>query len=238
MVLLGNIDYLKTKNILLVDDEEALLDLLETILQEDGYTNIVKAKTMNEALNRFYDFKPDIIILDIMLPDGDGFQFLSKIRKLSDIPVLFLSAKDAMDDQYRGFSLGADDYLTKPFLPKDLTLRLQAVLRRTYKEEPETVLLKYAQIRFETAEVIRDNEIFNLTAKEFSILQTLYQNANRIVTIDGLCQAVWGDPYYGYENSLMAHIRRIREKIEENPSSPESLITIKGLGYKLIVEGR
>ncbi len=144
-----------------------------------------------------------------------------------------------MDDQYRGFSLGADDYLTKPFLPKDLTLRLQAVLRRTYKEEPETVLLKYAQIRFETAEVIRDNEIFNLTAKEFSILQTLYQNANRIVTIDGLCQAVWGgDPYYGYENSLMAHIRRIREKIEENPSSPESLITIKGLGYKLIVEGR
>ncbi len=188
---MGNIDYLKTKNILLVDDEEALLDLLETILQEDGYTNIVKAKTMNEALNRFYDFKPDIIILDIMLPDGDGFQFLSKIRKLSDIPVVFLSAKDAMDDQYRGFSLGADDYLTKPFLPKDLTLRLQAVLRRTYKEEPETVLLKYAQIRFETAEVIRDNEIFNLTAKEFSILQTLYQNANRIVTIDGLCQAVW-----------------------------------------------
>lgn len=163
-------DYLKTKNILLVDDEEALLDLLETILQEEGYTNIAKAKTMSEALNRFYDFKPDVIILDIMLPDGDGFQFLSKIRKLSDIPVLFLSAKDAMDDQYHGFSLGADDYLTKPFLPKDLTLRLQAILRRTYKDESEIVVLKYAQIRFETAEVIRDNEVFNLTAKEFSIL--------------------------------------------------------------------
>jgi len=235
---LNNMDYLKTKNILLVDDEEALLDLLETILQEEGYTNIAKAKTMSEALNRFYDFKPDVIILDIMLPDGDGFQFLSTIRKLSDIPVLFLSAKDAMDDQYHGFSLGADDYLTKPFLPKDLTLRLQAILRRTYKDESEIVVLKYAQIRFETAEVIRDNEVFNLTAKEFSILQTLYQNANRIVTIDGLCQAVWGDSYYGYENSLMAHIRRIREKIEKNPSSPESLITIKGLGYKLILEGR
>ncbi len=91
-------DYLKTKRILLVDDEEALLDLLQTILHEEGYTNIAKAKTMSEALNNFYEFKPDIIILDIMLPDGDGFQFLSKIRKSSDVPVLFLSAKDAMDD--------------------------------------------------------------------------------------------------------------------------------------------
>lgn len=238
MVLLSNMDYLKTKHILLVDDEKALLDLLQTILQEEGYTNIVKAKNMGEALNSFYEFKPDIIILDIMLPDGDGFQFLSKIRKLSDVPVLFLSAKDAMNDQYQGFSLGADDYITKPFLPKDLVLRLQAVLRRTYKEKSETIVLKYSEIRFETGEIIKGKEVFVLTKKEFSILQTLYQNSNRIVTIDGLCQAVWGDAYFGYENSLMAHIRRIREKIEKNPSCPESLITIKGLGYKLIVERR
>ncbi|NLY46084.1 MAG: response regulator transcription factor [Tissierella sp.] len=235
---MNNLDYLKNKKILLVDDEEGLLDLLQTILYEDGYSNIKKAKTMDEALNAFYEFEPDGIILDIMLPDGDGFQLLSNIRKSSDIPVLFLSAKDAMDDQYHGFSLGADDYLTKPFLPKDLILRLQAVLRRAYREEAEIINLKYAAIRFDRGEIIRDDESFALTAKEFSILQTLYQNANRIVTIDGLCQSVWGDAYYGYENSLMTHIRRIREKIEKNPSYPESLITIKGLGYKFIVEGR
>ena len=145
-------DYLKNKRILLVDDEEALLDLLHTILEEDGYINIEKAKTMHEALNKFQQCKPDVIILDIMLPDGDGFLFLSEIRKSSDVPVLFLSAKDAMNDQYRGFSLGADDYVTKPFLPKDLTLRLQAVLRRTYKEETETIKLKYSCVNFETAE--------------------------------------------------------------------------------------
>lgn len=235
---MNNIEHLKNKNILLVDDEEALLDLLETILQEEGYTSIEKAKTMREALSKFYEFHPHVVILDIMLPDGNGFEFLRKIRKTSDAPVLFLSAKDAMDDQYHGFSLGADDYLTKPFFPKDLLLRLQAVLRRTYKEDPDIVNLKYANINFKTAEITRGNETFTLTAKEYSILQTLCQNANQIITIDGLCQAVWGDSYFGYENSLMAHIRRIREKIEKNPSDPESLITIKGLGYKLIVGGR
>lgn len=235
---MNDIDYLKNKTILLIDDEEALLDLLQTILHEEGYFNIDTAKTMNEALDKFRKIEPNVIILDIMLPDGNGFEFLSKIRKSSDVPVLFLSAKDAMNDQYHGFSLGADDYLTKPFIPKDLIFRLQAILRRTYKNESGIVRLKYTEIHFDTAEGIKDNKVFALTAKEFSILQTLYQNANRIVTIDGLCQAVWGDEYYGYENSLMAHIRRIREKIEKNPSTPESLITIKGLGYKLIVERR
>lgn len=229
-------NYLKNKSVLLVDDEEALLDLLQTILLEDGYSNIKTAKTMNEALDMFYEFKPDIVILDIMLPDGSGFQILNEMRKSSDIPVLFLSAKDAMDDQYYGFTLGADDYIVKPFLPKDLILRIQAILRRTYKEEQKIIKLKYADINLKTAEVIKDNNTFTLTAKEFSILYTLYQNANHIVTIDGLCQAVWGDAYYGYENSLMAHIRRIRQKIEKNPSSPDTLITIKGLGYKLMVE--
>mgnify|MGYP000903472697 CR=1 FL=1 len=148
-----------------------------------------------------------------------------------------ISAKDAMDDQYYGFSLGADDYLTKPFDAMDLKLRLQAILRRAYPAPISTVNLKNCHVNFETATVERKGESYPLTAKEFAILKTLCENANRIISIDALCQAVWGDAYFGYDNSLMAHIRRIREKIEENPSSPESLLTVKGLGYKLVVEG-
>ena len=230
-------DHIKSKNILLVDDEEELLNMIREILLDEGYSNIMSAKSKREALEKFYEAKPDMLILDIMLPDGDGFSLLEEIRKSSDVPALFLSAKDAMDDQYHGFSLGADDYLTKPFDAMDLKLRLQAILRRAYPAPISTVNLKNCHVNFDTATVERKGESHPLTAKEFAILKTLCENANRIISIDALCQAVWGDVYFGYDNSLMAHIRRIREKIEENPSAPESLLTVKGLGYKLVVEG-
>lgn len=142
-----------------------------------------------------------------------------------------------MEDQYHGFSLGADDYLTKPFYPKDLLFRIHAILKRAYPEDSKTTNLKHAIIHWDRAEVEKNNNFIPLKAKEYAILEVLNRNSNRIVTIDNICQAVWGDAYYGYENSLMAHIRKIREKIEVNPSHPESLVTIKGLGYKLIVEG-
>lgn len=230
-------DHTKSKRILLVDDEEALLNMIREILMDEGYSNIISATSKREALQKFYEAEPDMLILDIMLPDGDGFSLLEEVRRSSDVPALFLSAKDAMDDQYHGFSLGADDYLTKPFDAMDLKLRLQAILRRAYPAPISAVTLKNCHVNFETATVEKNAESYPLTAKEFAILKTLYQNANRIMSIDALCQAVWGDAYFGYDNSLMAHIRRIREKIEENPSAPESLLTVKGLGYKLIVEG-
>ena len=134
--------------------------------------------------------------------------------------------------------LGADDYMVKPFLPKELSLRIGIILRRYYKGEDPIVQLAGSQIDFDRAEVIKENEHFPLTAKEHDILLALYRNAGRIVTIDQLCEAAWGDNPYGYENSLMAHIRRIREKIEANPSKPVSLITVKGLGYKLVLTGK
>ena len=228
-------DYIKKKQILLVDDEPELLDMVASILREDGYKNIRTAGTVEEALREAGESAPELAILDVMLPDGDGFGLMEKLREKGDYPVLFLTARGEDEDKFRGFGLGADDYIVKPFLPKELLFRVAAILRRSYKEEDPLVKLSGCKIDLERAEVIKEGERIPLTAKEYELLSALYRNAGRIVTIDALCEAAWGDNPYGYENSLMAHIRRIREKIETNPSKPVSLVTVKGLGYKLII---
>lgn len=230
--------YLKSKRILLVDDEQALLDLVVSILQNDGYQNITTAKSVSEAVTLAKEIRPELAILDVMLPDGNGFELMERLKQTADYPVLFLTARGEDEDKFRGFGLGADDYVVKPFLPKELLFRVTAILRRTYKEEKTLVALKGSEIDFSRAEVIKDGVHIPLTAKEHDLLSALYRNAGRIVTIDALCEAAWGDNPFGYENSLMAHIRRIREKIELNPSQPVSLVTVKGLGYKLIVEDK
>ena len=229
-------DYIKRKRILLVDDEPDLLDMVVSILKEEGYENIRTAQSTAEALKAADESTPELAILDVMLPDGDGFGLMEKLKETGDYPVLFLTARGEDEDKFRGFGLGADDYMVKPFLPRELLFRIAAVLRRSYKEEDPLVKLNGCEIDLERAEVIKAGERIPLTAKEFALMSALYRNAGRIVTIDALCEAAWGDNPYGYENSLMAHIRRIREKIEENPSKPVSLVTVKGLGYKLIVE--
>lgn len=226
-------DRWKQKRILVVDDEAGLLQMVVSILNQDGYTQIKTAGTMREALGVCQEWMPELAILDVMLPDGDGFFLFEQIKSFLDIPILFLTARGEDSDRLHGLGLGADDYLVKPFLPKELLLRIGIILRRFYKDEKPVVTLKGSQIDFSRAEVIRGGERIPLTAKEFEILQALYRNAGRIVTIDQLCEAAWGDNPFGYENSLMAHIRRIREKIEEHPSSPVSLLTVRGLGYKL-----
>ena len=231
----NNFDYLKNKRILLVDDELQLLEMIEGILREAGFTSLYKATNQTEALLLCKKIVPEIAILDVMLPDGDGFTLLKKMREIGDFPVLFLTAKDKPDDLFTGLCLGADDYMAKPFLPRELVLRLFAILRRCYKMDSPVIALKGCRIDFSKAEVERDGNTYPLTAKEVSILMTLFKMANRVITIDAICQSVWGDNLYGYENTLMAHIRRIRSKIEQNPSSPILLVTIKGLGYKLNV---
>ena len=226
-------DRWKQKRILVVDDEPGLLQMVVSILNQDGYMQIKTAGTVREALGVCQEWTPELAILDVMLPDGDGFFLFEQIKSFLDIPILFLTARGEDSDRLHGLGLGADDYLVKPFLPKELLLRIGIILRRFYKDEKPVVTLKGSQIDFSRAEVIRVGERIPLTAKEFEILQALYRNAGRIVTIDQLCEAAWGDNPFGYENSLMAHIRRIREKIEEHPSSPVSLLTVRGLGYKL-----
>lgn len=229
-------DFLKTKRILLVDDEPELLNMVVSILESEHFTQIATAGSVREALSAAERFRPELAVLDVMLPDGNGFLLMERLKSMGDLPVLFLTACGEDEDKFKGFGLGADDYVVKPFLPKELLFRIMAILRRTYKNENPLVRLRHCAIDFSRAEVIKDGEAIPLTAKEHELLSALYRNAGRIVTIDALCEAAWGDNPFGYENSLMAHIRRIREKIEADPSHPVSLVTIKGLGYKLVVK--
>lgn len=231
-------EYLKKKRIMLVDDEQELLDMVISILNNEGFYNISTAKTLKEALALADSFLPELAILDVMLPDGNGFSLMEQLKQKGEYPILFLTARGEDEDKFKGFGLGADDYVVKPFLPKELTFRIMAILRRSYKDETPLIKLQNSEIDFERAEVIKGDDHIALTAKEHDILSVLYRNAGRIVTIDALCEAAWGENPFGYENSLMAHIRRIREKIELNPSRPVSLVTVKGLGYKLIVGGK
>lgn len=231
-------DYLLKKRILLVDDEQEILDMVSSILAGYGFQNIRTAKSVKEAIQEAEKFRPRLAILDVMLPDGNGFELMERLKRSGDYPVLFLTARGEDEDKFKGFGLGADDYIVKPFLPRELFFRVMAILRRTYKGEEPLVQLQGSRIDFSRAEVIKDQEHIPLTAKEYELLTVLYRNAGRIVSIDALCEAAWGDNPFGYENSLMAHIRRIREKIETVPSKPVSLVTVKGLGYRLIVEGK
>ena len=230
---------LHTKKILLVDDEPELLRLLETVLVADGFTNVVTAANAADGLAAYEKHHPDLAVLDVALPDGDGFALCTYLRQLSGrnpLPVIFLTARDETSDRLTGLRAGADDYLTKPFSPQELVLRIYAVLRRCYPDSTAVLHLAHCTIDLENVEVRKAGaEPAYLTAKESTLLRILANNANRIVTTDHLCEECWGSTF-GYEQSLMTHIRRIREKIELNPSKPESLITMKGLGYKLLVK--
>ena len=225
--------FLHTKKILLVDDEPELRKLVIDILSDDGFSNIIDAGTVQTGLVFARQEKPDLAILDVILPDGDGFSLMKKLRAFTNIPVIFLTAKDEAADKLAGLGLGADDYVVKPFLPQELLLRVHAVLRRCYKADSPLLELEGCTIDFSRAEVNKNGIIIALTAKEHTLLETLSRIKVRMVSIDALCEALWGDNPFGYENSLNAHVRRIREKIETDPSKPVSLITVKGLGYKL-----
>lgn len=232
-------DSLHNKTILLVDDEPELLNLLKTVLAADGFETVITASDVASGLSAYEQHHPDLAILDVALPDGDGFTLCTYLRSLSKghpLPVIFLTAKDEKSDLLTGLRSGADDYLTKPFSAQELILRMYAVLRRCYPEDDPVLHLAHCTIDLDNVEVHKDgcDPVF-LTAKESELLRILANNANRIVTTDYLCEECWGSSF-GYGRSLMTHVRRIREKIELNPSKPESLITMKGLGYKLLVK--
>lgn len=229
--------------ILLVDDNRDLLLLLSEALMGAGYQYLTTADSVTSARRALAAWRPDFVVLDINLPDGDGFALFQEIHAKSDIPVLFLSARDADSDRLFGLGLGADDYLTKPFLTQELLLRIQLILRRFYRAELQRGGYNQLQLdgrRVDLADAIitTDTGTLTLTATERAILQKLAENRGHIVTYDALCEAVWGSNYYGYENSLNVHIRHLREKIEENPSRPRWILTARGLGYKLTKEAK
>ncbi len=228
--------YLKERNILIVDDDREILDIVKTTLHKENFINIFTANSCESAYEILYEKDIHFLILDIMLPDGSGYDILKLVRKDKNIPTLFLSALSDMDSKYRGFMVGADDYITKPFMAKELIYRTLAILSRTYPDYSKKIILKGVKIDFAKAIIYKNGDEIALTAKEFSILEVLYENKNKIVSSDSILARVWGENSYGYANTLMAHIRKIREKIELNPSNPKNLVTIKGLGYKMVVD--
>lgn len=230
---------IKDRKILLVDDEIEILNFVYKSFDKEGFNRIFKASSIREAEEIIRNNQPHLLILDIMLPDGDGLDLFREIKRCSDVPVIFLTAKDEDTDKLIGLGLGADDYITKPFVVKELIFRAQAVLRRTYREEVvKDIIINLGNIKVDMAEnlVYQGEKRVSLTATERKILFKLYENKNMVVTADALSEAVWGDEPDGYEQSLMMHISRLRAKIEEVPSNPKYLITMKGIGYKLLVE--
>ncbi|MDO4280813.1 MAG: response regulator transcription factor [Peptococcaceae bacterium] len=224
------------RRILIVDDEPTLREMIARILSQAGY-DIFAAANCSEALAIFQRGGIDAAILDVMLPDGDGFSLFKQLQALGDVPMLFLSARDEDAARLEGLGLGADDYITKPFLPEELLLRLAAVLRRVYRDDDKsTARLGDIEILWGRSAVRRNGETLALTAKEFALLRKLWDNRGNIVTTDALCEALWDGPNIGYDNTLMVHVRRLREKIEADPSHPHHLLTVRGLGYRLARE--
>ncbi|MDU5341348.1 response regulator transcription factor [Anaerococcus vaginalis] len=221
-------------SILVVDDEKNLLENLYNFLKDKGFKKIYTAKNLKESRFKLENFKIDLIVLDLMLPDGSGFDLLKEVRENSDVAVIILSALDGIDDRKEGFENKADDYLVKPFFPDELLWRIDAVLRRSKKIKNEEKINLGKVIFDKSKGVIEKNgEEIPLTATQFKILDYLCENINMIVSIDRILDHIWKDSY-GYENTLITHIYRLREKLEDNPRDPKILITIKGLGYKLV----
>ena len=225
--------------ILIVDDEKALSRMVEGVLQKEGFSHIYTAADCKSAELLTAENEFQMILLDVMLPDGDGFSLYKVMReteKNRNTPVIFLSARYEDYARLKGLGLGADDYITKPFLPEELILRVKAVLKRTYhmEETMKNEQIGAAQVDWNAGVIRNGAEEYALTAKEYTLLRKLSENRGRILSMNVLCDTLWPDGSYGYENSLMVHIRRLREKIEENPSKPEHILTVRGLGYKLI----
>lgn len=232
-------DTIYDAKILLVDDNAELLALLCEQLRGAGYGHIRTAQSCAAARICFAAEQPELMILDINLPDGDGFSLFRALRAKADVPALFLSARDADADRLFGLGLGADDYLTKPFLMQELLLRVQHILQRAYRAElsrtkPAPLQLGERCVDLNDAIVtLPEGKTLALTATELALLRKLAENRGHIVTYDALCAAVWGADYYGYENSLGVHIRHLREKLEAEPGAPQFLRTVLGwLGWQ------
>lgn len=232
-------DTIYDAKLLIVDDNAELLALLCEQLRGAGYGHIRTTQSCAAARVCFGAEQPELMILDINLPDGDGFSLFRALRAKADVPALFLSARDADADRLFGLGLGADDYLTKPFLMQELLLRVQHILRRAYRAElsrtkPAPLQLGERCVDLNDAIVtLPEGKTLTLTATELALLRKLAENRGHIVTYDALCAAVWGADYYGCENSLGVHIRHLREKLEAEPGVPQFLRTVRGIGYKL-----
>ena len=225
------------KKILIVDDEKPIVDVLKFNLEKDGYKTI-EAYDGEQAVEMALTAKPDLIILDVMLPKMDGFTVCKKIRQKLTCPIIMLTAKEEVVDKIIGLELGADDYMTKPFSVRELTARVKANLRKhvlpeDVQNETTTDELKIKDIVLDVEKyvVVKKGKIIDLTMKEFEVIKLLATHAGQVFTREQILKNVWGYDYYGDVRSVDVTIRRIREKIEENTSEPKYIITKRGIGY-------
>ena len=222
-------------HILIVDDEPALQRMVQEILTQAGYETDA-ALSCAQALERFRAAAPDAVLLDVMLPDGDGFSLFGALREVRDVPVLFLSTRDEDEARLRGLGLGADDYITKPFNILEVKARIKAIMRRAgsnqeEKDKAKTIEAGDLKMDCESRRVFISGKEINLTAKEFDVLELLVFNPNKVYSRENLLNIVWGYEYPGDVRTVDVHIRRLREKIEANPSEPKYVHTKWGVGY-------
>lgn len=225
--------------ILLIEDDIAISEMVENHLRKEGF-NITTAFDGEEGVGKFLNNSFDLIILDIMMPKLDGMEVMKIIRERSLIPILIMSAKDSDVDKAIGLGLGADDYIAKPFSMVELSARIKAAIRRANqyskndkKEEVNIISANDLSIDLENYSVTKKGVNLQLTSKEFDILKLLISNPNRVFTKAQIYSFIWNDDYFGDENVINVHMRRLREKIEDNPSKPIYIKTLWGIGYKL-----
>ena len=220
--------------LLLVDDDPDLLYTLEKYLQKAGYTTVL-ANNGKSAIETFNTEKPDAALIDVMMPELDGFEVVKKIRSESDIPIILLTARSDETDKVVGLELGADDYVTKPFSPREVVARLKAIMRRgnQKRENPSKITIGKITIDKNTRSVIRENSPIQLTKTEFDILLTLMESPEQVFTRDQIIDKVLGYTYEGFERTIDAHIRNIRKKIEPDANNPDYIKTVFGVGYKI-----
>lgn len=222
--------------ILVVDDEPHIVELVRYNLAQEGF-EVSVAYDGHEAIEKAKQESPDLVILDLMLPYVDGLEVCRHIRKESSVPILMLTAKDGEQERVVGLELGADDYVTKPFSPRELVARVRAILRRTVREAQRPAAKPVAVgglvLDPTTHEVRLNGRPIELTAKEFDLLQLLLSHPNRVFTRDFLLEHIWGYDYFGGTRTVDMHISRLREKIEDDPNTPTYVMTVRGVGYKL-----
>jgi|TARA_B110000263_G_scaffold247709_1_gene261117 DNA-binding response OmpR family regulator len=220
--------------ILAVEDDERILTAVTFALEDEGW-QVVKADSGEVALAEFHKETIDLVLIDIMLPGIDGFELCREIRSISDVPIIMVTARDDTHDIVAGLEAGADDYLTKPFAPKELSARIRALLRRSRSDSTNEPLLRVGDLELNRDEgvVSLGDKKIHLTRTEFHLLYELAENPNKVRSREYLLEKVWGYGYFGDGRLVDVHVRRLRTKIEVDAASPQYVVTVRGMGYKL-----
>jgi two-component system, OmpR family, response regulator len=225
---------MSSKRVLVADDEKKIVEIVKAYLEREGF-QVVAAYNGTMALELVRKEHPDLVVLDLMLPEINGWDVCRALRLKSDVPIIMLTARDESSDKIVGLELGADDYVTKPFDPKELVSRVKAVLRRSEGRRSSKSLLKVDDIAIDLEKriVLIGSKPADLTSIEFDLLKTLAENPGRVYSRGQLLNQVQGNSYEGYERTIDSHIKNLRKKIEPDPDHPRLIITVHGVGYKL-----